>query len=99
VDLSEYTKNIKGKQSKDWKTWQVFVINDFVDWARGRGLRSVLEITPEVAESYIEMVTTRTRIQGSSKRYLLFGTLKILSVWYWGACCQTELTIHLRISA
>lgn len=53
-DLPSFTQTMKGKRSKDWQTWQVDVIRRFAEWAKERGLRSVLEITPELAETYIE---------------------------------------------
>ena len=53
-DLPSFTQTMKGKRSKDWQTWQVDVIKRFAEWAKERGLRSVLEITPELAETYIE---------------------------------------------
>ena len=65
-DLPSYTQTMKGKRSKDWQKWQVDVIRHFAEWAKERGLRSVLEITPEFAEAYIEKLgepdeTGRTR--------------------------------------
>jgi len=53
-DLPSFTQTMKGKRSKDWQTWQVDVIRRFAEWAKERGLRSVLEVTPELAETYIE---------------------------------------------
>jgi len=53
-DLPSFTQTMKGKRSKDWQTWQVDVIGRFAEWAKERGLRSVLEVTPEEAELYIE---------------------------------------------
>jgi len=67
AELPEYTRTIKGKRSKDWKAWQITVINGFVNWAKARGLRSVLEVTPEVAESYIETLTTPDKNTGKLK--------------------------------
>lgn len=58
ADLPRVAQTMKGNRSKVWRKWQVAVIGQFTDWAQGRGFRSVLEITPEVAESYIEKLTT-----------------------------------------
>lgn len=57
ADLRGFTQTMKGKRSTDWQTWQTDVIGRFADWATGRGLRSVLEITPELAETYIETLS------------------------------------------
>lgn len=54
ADLPSFTQTMKGKRSADWQTWQVDVIGRFAEWAKERGFRSVLEITPEEAELYIE---------------------------------------------
>lgn len=54
ADLPNYTQTMKGKRSKEWQTWQVDVIVRFAEWAKERGLRSVLEVTPEVAELFVE---------------------------------------------
>ncbi|MFA7172636.1 MAG: tyrosine-type recombinase/integrase [Kiritimatiellia bacterium] len=67
ADLPEYTRAMKGRRSEDWQTWQVDVVGKFVEWAQGRGLRSVLEITPEVAESYIEMFSIPDKDTGKMK--------------------------------
>lgn len=54
IDLPGFTSTMKGRRSKDWQTWQVDVVGKFVAWARERGLRSTLEVTPEIAEAYVE---------------------------------------------
>ena len=54
ADLPGFTKTMKGIRSKDWQTWQVDVVGKFVAWAKERGLRSTLEVTPEIAEAYVE---------------------------------------------
>ena len=53
-DLPKFTQTMKGKRSADWQTWQVDVVRMFAEWAMVRGLRSVLEVTPELAEAYVE---------------------------------------------
>ncbi len=52
--LPGFTRTMKGKRSEAWKAWQVLVIGRFVKWAKKRGHRTVIEITPSIAEDYIE---------------------------------------------
>lgn len=40
-------------RSQQHEAWKVKTVQNFVDWARGRGLRMALDVTPELAEEYI----------------------------------------------
>ncbi len=42
------------QRSRQHETWKVKTVQNFVEWAKGRGLSKVLEVTPEVAAEYID---------------------------------------------
>lgn len=44
------------QRSKQHEVWKVKTVQNFVDWAKGRGLSKVLEVTPAVAREYIDAV-------------------------------------------
>jgi integrase len=44
----------KNKNSKGWMSWKQKVVKDFIAWASSRGLKSVLDIDKEQANSYLE---------------------------------------------
>jgi len=53
ADLPGFAQTMPGTRSKGWQGWQVAIVGRFAEWAMGRGLRTVLEITPETAQDYI----------------------------------------------
>jgi len=44
------------QRSRQHEAWKVKTVQNFVDWAKGRGLSKVLEVTPAVAREYIDAV-------------------------------------------
>lgn len=44
------------QRSKQHEAWKVKTVQNFVDWAKGRGLSKVLDVTPAVAREYIDAV-------------------------------------------
>lgn len=52
-DLIRDTKH-RRQRSQQHEVWKFKTVQNFVAWAKGRELRKVLEITPEVAGEYIE---------------------------------------------
>jgi len=51
-DLPSFTAGMKGKRSDAWARWQVTIIERFVLWADGKSLKTVLDVSPEIAEKY-----------------------------------------------
>lgn len=52
-DLIRDTKH-RRQRSQQHEAWKIKTVQNFVAWAKERGLSKVLEITPEVAGAYIE---------------------------------------------
>ncbi len=52
-DLIRDTKH-RRQRSQQHEAWKIKTVQNFVAWAKERGLLKVLEITPEVAGAYIE---------------------------------------------
>lgn len=58
--LAETLKTKRGR-SKAWRKWQVGLIKRFTEWATEDGLRSCLDVTPEIAERYFETLDDGTK--------------------------------------
>ena len=59
ADLPSIAQTMKGSKAcrnDAWRAWRVAVIQSFAAWAEECELRSVLDVTPDVAERYIEKV-------------------------------------------
>ncbi len=55
-ELPGFVKTMKGKCSPEWRQVQIRMVKRFVEWAHKEGKRTLLEISPEVAENYMEFL-------------------------------------------
>jgi len=55
-ELPEFVKTMKGRRSPEWRKVQIRMVKRFVEWAHNEGKRTLLEITPDVAEQYMEFL-------------------------------------------
>jgi integrase len=66
-DLPSFTAGMKAKRSKEWKSWQVTVISRFAAWAVGKALKTVLDVSPEIAEKYFASLADGSKTDKTMK--------------------------------
>jgi len=66
-DLPAFTAGIKGRRSDVWKAWQVTIISRFTEWAENKSLKTVLDVSPKIAEQYFSSLADGSKTAETMK--------------------------------